>query len=183
MDLEFSGFYVGTWVADVGEGVEWDLYGGYKHEFSNGLNLGVGYTSYQYPDNFDHEYNEVNFYAGWSNEVWSLDLEYSDGDYNGKFFDDRGNIEGDEYGYVAITGGWNGVYVTYGDFSKDADDDFGSYWEFGYGFEVGGFDVTAALVHSDANIINSGPPDDDDETQAYVGIHHTFDIMKWGSSS
>lgn len=88
----------------------------------------MGYTSYQYPDNFDREYNEVNLDAGWSNEIWSLDLEYSDGEYNGTFFDDRGNIEGDDYGFFAITGGWNGPYLTYGDFTEDADNDFGSYW-------------------------------------------------------
>ena len=51
-----------------------------------------------------------------------------------------------------------------------------------------GFDVTAALVQTDANIINGTDPvagvsDDDDETEAYVGIHRSFDIMKWGSGS
>ena len=184
LDFKWGGLYLGTWIADVGsEGVEHDIYGGYVHEFSNGFNLGLGYTSYQYPDNFDREYNEVNFYAGWSNDTWSIDLEYSDGEYNGVFFDDAGSIEGDEYGFLAITGGWNGLYVTYGDFTQDADDDFGSYFELGYGLEVAGFDVTAAIVHSDANILNSGIDDDDDETEAYVSIHHSFDIMKWGGES
>ena len=184
LDLEIGGFYLGTWIADVeDEGIEQDFYGGYVHEFTNGLYLGAGYTSYQYPDNFDNEYNEVNLYAGWSNDVWNFDVEYSDGEYNGNFFDDAGNIEGDEYGFLAITGGWNGLYVTYGDFTKDADDDGGSYWELGYGLEVAGFDVTAAIVHSDANLLNSGGDDDDDETEAYVGIHRTFDIMSWGSGS
>ena len=184
IDLEIGGFYLGTWIADVeNEGIEQDLYGGYVHEFANGLYLGAGYTSYQYPDNFDREYNEVNLYVGWSNDVWNFGFKYSDGDYSGTFFDDNGNIEEDEYGYLAITAGWNGVYLTHGDFTDDADDDFGSYWELGYGFEVGGFDVTAAVVHSDANILNGSPPDDDDETEAYVGIHRSFDIMKWGSGS
>ena len=184
VDLEIGGFYAGTWIADVeDEGIEQDWYAGYVHEFTNGLSLGAGFTSYQYPDNFDNEYNEVNLYAGWSNDVWSLDLEYSDGEYNGDFLDDAGNVEGDEYGFVALTLGWNGAYITYGDFTEDADDDLGSYWEFGYGFDVVGLDFTAAVVHTDANILNSGGDDDDDETQAYVGISKSFDIMKWGNGS
>ena len=137
VDLEIGGFYLGTWIADVGdEGIEQDLYGGYVHEFTNGMYLGAGYTSYQYPDNFDREYNEVNLYAGWSNDIWSFDLEYSDGDYNGKFFDDAGNIEGDNYVFYAATAGWNGLYLTYGQFDDDAEDDLGSYFELGYEFEI-----------------------------------------------
>ncbi len=181
VDLEIGGFYVGTWIADVeDEGIEYDVYGGYVHEFTNGMYLGAGYTTFQYSDNFDREYNEVNLYAGWSDDIWSFDLEYTDGEYNGVFLDDAGNTEGDNYVFYAATAGWNGVYLTYGQFDDDAEDDLGSYWEFGYGFEVAGFDVTAAIVSTDANIINSGG-DDDDETEAYIGIHRTFDIMKWGS--
>jgi len=66
IDLEIGGFYVGTWIADVGDGVEYDIYGGYVHEFANGMYLGAGYTTYQYSDDFDSEYNEANIYAGWS---------------------------------------------------------------------------------------------------------------------
>ena len=182
IDFEYLGFYAGTWLADVGDGIEYDIYGGYVHEFENGLYLGAGYTTYQYSDNFDDEYNEVNLYAGWSNDVWSLDIEYTNGDYNGVFLDNAGNIEGDEYDFFAITGGWNGVYLTYGEFGDDADDAGGNYFEFGYGFEVGGFDVTAAFVQTeDANLLGDPATDDDEETQVYFGLHHTFDIMKWGS--
>ena len=190
VDLEIGGFYLGTWLADVGAGNEWDIYGGYVHEFENGLYLGAGYTSYQYPDNFDFEYNEVNVLAGWSDDTWSLDLEYSPGEYNGTFADDNGNIQGDNYDFYAATLGWNGVYVTYGKFDDDADEALGSYWEFGYGFEVAGFDMTAAIVHSDADILqgngtSSGccntDANDEDETQAYVSIHRSFDIMSWGN--
>ncbi len=186
IDLEVGGFYVGTWIADVDDGVEYDLYAGYVHEFSNGFYLGAGGTSYQYSDSFDNEYNEANFYAGWSNDLWSLDLEYTKGDYNGDFVDDNGNIEGDEYDFLAATVGWNGVYVTYGMFGDDADDQLGEYVELGYGFEVAGFDVTGALVHTDlgddpADLTSDGSTGDGDETSAYVGIHRSFDIMNWGS--
>lgn len=179
IDFEYIGFYAGTWLADVEDGIEYDLYGGYIHEFANGFSLGAGYTSYQYSDDFDDEYNEINLYAGWSDEVWSLELEYTMGDYNGDFLDDAGNIEGDEYDYLAITAGWNGVYATYGEFGDDAEDAFGSHWEVGYGFEVAGFDLTAAYVYTDdANVLDQ---EDEDESQVYFGLHYTFDIMKWGS--
>lgn len=185
LDLEIGGFYAGTWIADVDDGVEYDLYAGYIHEFANGFYLGAGATSYQYSDNFDNEYNEANFYAGWSNDLWSLDFEYTKGDYNGDFVDDNGNVEGDEYDFFAATAGWNGVYLTYGMFSDDADDQLGEYFELGYGFEVAGFDVTAAVVHTDLDDDPAGLTngDDGDETSAYVGIHRSFDILKWGSGS
>ncbi len=193
IDLEVGGFYLGTWIADVDDGVEYDLYGGYVHEFANGFYLGAGGTSYQYSDSFDREYNEANFYAGWSNDIWSLDLEYTIGDYNGKFVDDNGLIEGDEYDFIALTGGWNGVYLTYGTFGEDADDQLGEYFELGYTTEVGGFELTGAVVHTDldddpAGLTSDGgklstPPGDGDETSVYVSIHRSFDIMKWGSGT
>ena len=189
VDLEVGGFYLGTWIADVATGVEYDVYGGYVHEFANGMYLGAGYTTYQYSDNFDAEYNEVNITAGWSNEIWSVDFEFSPGEYNGDFLDDNGNIEGDNYNFYAATVGWNGAYLTYGTFDDDADDTLGEYFELGYGFEVAGFDVTAALVHTDLDrdpaglISDGGSTSDGDETQAYVGIHRSFDIMNWGSGS
>ena len=187
LDLEVGGFYLGTWVADVGTGVEYDIYAGYVHEFASGFYLGAGGTTYQYSDSFDNEYNEVNFYTGWSNDVWSLDLEYTTGEYNGDFLDDDGSVEGDEYDFIGLTAGYNGVYLTYGMFGDDADDSLGEYYELGYGFEVAGFDVTAAIVHTDldddpAGLVSDGSSTSDgDETEAYVGIHRSFDIMSWGS--
>ncbi|QMU61848.1 MAG: hypothetical protein GKR92_09135 [Gammaproteobacteria bacterium] len=197
IDIEVGGFYAGTWIADVDDGIEYDLYAGYVHEFTNGFYLGAGGTSYQYSDSFDNEYNEANFYAGWSNDLWSLDLEYSKGDYNGDFVDDAGNIEGDEYDFIGASVGWNGAYLTYRVFGDDADDQLGESFEFGYGFELAGFDVTAAVMHtdldkdpagltSDCGSVVSADCDglgDGDETSAYVGIHRSFDIMKWGSGS
>ena len=183
VDLEIGGFYLGAWAADVDAGAEYDVYAGYIHEFASGLYLGAGYTTYQYTDNFDAEYNEVNLYAGWSNDVWSADLEYTIGEYNGDFADDNGVVQGDEYDFIAATIGYNGAYVTYGTFQDDAEEALGSYWEIGYGFEVAGFDVTAAIVQTDADILNGAGTSggDEDETQPYVSIHRSFDILSWGN--
>lgn len=176
LDFEYMGFYAGTWLADVGSGIEYDLYGGYVYEFENGMYLGAGYTSYQYSDNFDAEYNEVNIYTGGSMGDVTLDLEYSTGDYNGDFLDKDGNIEGDEYDFMAATLGYNGAYLTYGDFGDDADDALGNYLELGYSMALGGFELTGAVVHT--MDLNDGSVDgDDEETEAYVSISWGFDVI------
>lgn len=172
IDLEYMGFYAGVWIADVGSGsqsgIEYDIYGGYVYEFESGFYLGAGYTTYQYSDNFDSEYNEVNTYAGGSFGDVSLDLEYTIGEYNGDFSD------GDEYTFLAVTVGYNGAYLTYGDFGDDADDDLGHYFELGYSMSLAGFDLTGAVVHTDdAEAVYA----DEDETQAYVSISWGFDII------
>ncbi len=175
LDIEYAGFYAGTWIADVGAGTEYDLYAGYVYEFESGFYLGAGYTSYQYSDDFDNEYNEVNLYAGTTFGDVSLDLEFTIGDYNGEFNDDNGNIEGDEYDFMAATIGYNDAYLTYGDFGDDADDALGSYCELGYTMELGGLELTGAVVHTmDSQIINN---DNNNETEAYVSISWGFDVI------
>lgn len=174
IDFEYMGFYAGTWVADVGAGIEYDLYGGYIFEFDN-YYVGAGYTSYQYTDDFDAEYNEVNLYAGATFGDVALDLEYTDGEYNGIFNDEDGNPEGDEYTFLAATLGYKGAYLTYGDFGDDADEALGHYFELGYTMEIAGFEVTGALVKtSDAEILGT---DENKETEAYVSISWGWDIL------
>ncbi len=53
-----NGFYAGTWGADVGDGLEYDLYFG----FAGGDNFTykIGFTGYYYSDDFDDTYEEVN---------------------------------------------------------------------------------------------------------------------------
>lgn len=178
IDIEYGGFYAGTWAAQVDPGIEYDFYAGYIYTFENGMYLGAGGTTYQYSDDFDSEYNELNFYAGASFDDVTIDLEYTQGSYNGDFSDGSGGIEGDDYSFMAATLGYAGAYVTYGDFGKDADDDLGSYFEAGYTMELAGFELTGALVHTyDATILGDSSDDTDDETEAYVSISWGFDIL------
>ncbi len=177
LDIEYMGFYAGTWIADVGSGIEYDIYGGYVYEFESGFYLGAGYTTYQYSDDFDAEYNEVNFYAGGAIGDFTLDLEYSTGEYNGIFSDDDGMDEGDEYDFMAATLGYNGAYLTYGDFGDDADDALGKYVELGYTMELGGFEVTGAVVHTMDLADDTSVNDDETETEAYVSISWGFDVI------
>lgn len=61
-----SGFYIGNWnssitwlndsAPDVSAGVEMNFYGGYSHEFSNGVSLDIGVLQYYYPGSFPSGY-------------------------------------------------------------------------------------------------------------------------------
>lgn len=132
LDFEESGFYAGTWAADVGDGLEVDLYLGYSHELDNGLSIGGGFTGYYYTGEFDDTYEEFNFNLGYK----FISLEYSAGTYDGF------GTEVD-YDFLALTVEHNGFYGTYGSFGDESD---GDYFEFGYGTEIGGFDATVSFI-------------------------------------
>ncbi|MBL4827882.1 MAG: hypothetical protein JKY66_09270 [Spongiibacteraceae bacterium] len=135
LDFEQSGFYAGTWAADVGDGLEVDLYLGYGLELENGLSVGVGFTGYYYTGEFDDTYEEANFSLGWG----PVSVGYSVGEY--------GNFSGPDldYDFLEVSVEHNGFYGTYGTFGDDFD---GDYVEFGYGTEIGGFDAAVALILS-----------------------------------
>jgi len=53
-----SGFYLGTWASNVSwlsdagyekSSLEWDIYGGYRYTFENGIGIDVGLLNYVYP--------------------------------------------------------------------------------------------------------------------------------------
>lgn len=130
-----NGFYAGTWGADVGDGVEADLYFGYGSGIGD-FSWGVGYTGYYYTDGFDDTYTEINLGIGYG--MFSLD--FASGEWGG-----NGTPEG--YTFTSLTADLpNGLYFTYGDFGNEF---AGSYFEAGYGFDWNGFDLSVALVTSD----------------------------------
>jgi uncharacterized protein (TIGR02001 family) len=153
-----SGFYAGTWGADVGQGIEYDLYVGFAGAIGD-FSYGVGYTGYFYTDDFDDTYQEINLTAGYS----LFSVEYSFGTYD--------NLDGPEldYGFLAGTVEYEGFYATYGTFSQDFD---GSYGEVGYGTEVSGFDIGVAAVMSDSDLSATGSS----ETSLVFTIGKTFDL-------
>jgi len=141
VDYETGGFYVGAWTADVLDGLEIDLYGGYGNELDNGLGYSVGFTTYQYTGDFDTSYNEVNL--GLSYDMFSF--EYSIGERDGDGLPDE------DYSFFAVTAEYEGFYATFGTWGKDYD---GDYVEAGYGTEISGFDVSVAVVAGD--VFNAG---------------------------
>jgi len=134
-----SGFYLGTWAADVGDGLEIDYYGGWGAETDSGFSYSVGYTLYDYTGDFDEEYQEVNLGVGFG---W-LSLDISIGEWDG-------DGDGDDYTNYELTAERNGFFVTLGSWGDDFDAD---YLKLGYATEIAGIDVTSYYVYSNAAFI------------------------------
>jgi len=176
VDYDFgNGVDVGTWLADVGTGIEYDLYGSYSGAYSD-FSYSIGYTTYRYTNNaFDSTYNEVNLSIGFG----PVSIEHSigtneknDGAALVAAMTDKPETD---YSFSAITVEQGGVYATYGTFGKDAD---GSYIELGYGMEVGGFDTGIALIKNDEDL--AGTLDDDgkdtDDFSMVFSLGKSFDL-------
>jgi uncharacterized protein (TIGR02001 family) len=133
LDYEFGNFSVGTWTADVEDGLEIDFYGSYGFELESGLGLSAGFTTYQYTGDFDTQYNEINLGASYK----FLSVAYSVGTWEVEGGDDQ------DYDFLAVTAEYEGFYATYGTWGDEFD---GDYVELGFGTEVSGFDVGVALI-------------------------------------
>jgi uncharacterized protein (TIGR02001 family) len=136
LDFTHGGFYAGTWLADVDNGVEYDVYGGYNWEFKNGLKLTAGGTAYLYTDEFDETYTEVNLKAAY--DIFSF--EHNVGKYD---------IEPEmDYTFTAFSVG-STVYAKVGAWGDDFD---GSYYEVGYKKTVGDLTFTVAASVPDEDM-------------------------------
>ena len=134
VDFEEGGFYIGTWTADVGDGLEIDVYGGYGIETEEGFSASLGFTGYYYTGEFDDTYEEINLNLGYG----LFSLEYSVGEYD--------NFSGPDLDYDFLAGTIeleNGLYATYGTFGDDFD---GDYIELGWGTTVSEIDLGIAVI-------------------------------------
>ena len=156
LDYESSGFYVGTWAADVGDGLEVDGYLGYGGEVGD-LGYSIGYTGYFYTGDFDDTYQEINL--GGSYGIVSVDVAI--GEYE--------NFAGPtlDYTYYALTVEKDGFYGTYAGFSQDFE---GEYLEVGYGTTIAEIDFGISLILANDDLIG-----EDDESLVF-SIGKTFDI-------
>ncbi|MDN4503951.1 TorF family putative porin [Alteromonadaceae bacterium BrNp21-10] len=156
VDYENGGFYLGTWAADVQDGLEVDVYAGYGIETESGLSLSAGFTTYQYTGDFDSSYNEINLGLGYG----AFSLEVSKGVWEVEGGDDQ------DYTFIGLTAeAESGLYGTLGFHGGDFD---GSYVEVGYGMEVGGFDTGVAIIAADSDLGG-------DETLVF-SISKSFDL-------
>ena len=159
IDYESNGFYVGTWAADVGDGLEVDGYFGYGGEVGD-ISYNIGYTGYFYTGDFDDTYQEVNLGGGWG----LLGVEVAVGRYD--------NFDGptQDYTYYALTLEKNGFYGKIGGFAQDFE---GEYFEAGYGTSVGDVvDVGLSLIISNDDLNGT---DSTDETLVFT-IGKTFGL-------
>jgi len=164
-----SGFYVGTWGADVGggtDGLEYDLYGGWAGEFE-GVSLGLGATGYFYTGDFDTSYKEYNLSAGYG----PIEIGYAGGVYEDGAVDETDSDYTDMY----ISASYEGATLTYGkwDADTDLDDNAITRVELGYELELAaGLDgsVTYVKAMSEASGV-------DDEDYLVFGVSKSFDLM------
>ena len=163
LDYESNGFYVGTWAADVYDGLEVDGYVGYGGEVGD-FTYGIGYTGYFYTGDFDDTYQEINLSGGFG--IVTLDVAV--GKYDGDFDSDTPGDQ-DAYTYYALTVEKNGFYGKYAGFAQDAD---GSYFEAGYGTTVADIDLGLSLLVADKDLSITG---DTNESLIFT-IGKTFDI-------
>ena len=144
VDFKAGGFSAGAWTADVGDGLEVDLYGAYGIEVGD-FGFSVGGTWYTYTGDFDDDYLEANFGASWK----FLSFDVAIGQY--------GNFDGPtlDYQFYSLTASHNGFYGKVGMFADDFD---GNYYEAGYGNnltvqETDLFDYAIAVIHSDSTLL------------------------------
>ena len=154
VDFESNGFYVGTWAADVGDGLEVDVYGGYGGEVGD-FSYGIGVTGYYYTGDFDETYEEINLSLGYS--IVTLDVAIGQWDSppddavcNPTIPPSGCSPSKSDYTFYSLTFEHNGFYGKYGAFEQDFD---GSYFEAGYGTSVAEIDLGVSLIFSDSDLV------------------------------
>ena len=160
IDYAAAGFYIGSWAADVGDGLEVDGYFGYGIETDAGFSASLGFTGYYYTGEFDDTYEEINLNLGYG----MFSLEYSVGEWSGF------GSEAD-YDFLGLTiaddSGW---YGTLGAFGDEFD---GEYLEVGYGFSVADLDLGIAGIFSSEELSDqldsSGNPDQSEAIVFTIG--------------
>jgi uncharacterized protein (TIGR02001 family) len=141
IDFATGGFYVGTWAADVGDGLEVDGYFGYGFNLGE-VDLTVGFTGYYYTGDFDDTYQELNFSAG----LGPLTLDVAIGKYE--------NFDGptQNYTFYSLMLEKNGFYGKFGGFAQDFE---GEYFEAGYGTTVAEVDLALSVIISNEKLVGT----------------------------
>lgn len=173
VDLKTNGFYLGTWAADVEQGLEVDLYGGYNGAIGD-VTYGIGGTYYTYTDDFDDDYQEINLSLGY--KIFSISAAIGEYDnFDGPTGDGgEGSLD---YIYVAPRVDYKGFYGLVGLFSQDFDT---TYYELGYGnkFEPIGVDYKVSVIYTDDTLIKDFEDSDSGETSLVLSVSKSFGLLK-----
>ena len=138
LDVGFGALSLGTWLADVGDGAEIDLYGSVGVDVGEG-SLSVGGTAYLYTGEFDDTYLEANLGAGYG----PLSVEFSIGQY------ENFGAGTQDYWFLGVTAEHEGFYGTVAGFGADST---GNYGEVGYGFSAAELDWTISGILNDSDL-------------------------------
>lgn len=177
LDVKHSGFYAGTWAADVGDGLEVDLYGGYNGTIGD-FTYGVGATGYYYTDDFDDTYQELNASIGY--KIFSISAALGEYDNNEGLVEEGADAPNEklDYTFVAPRVDYKGFYGLVGIFGDDFD---GEYYEAGFGsnFEPIGVDYKLSIIHSTDDLLGDTDDDgdDDDDTSVVLSVSKTFKLF------
>lgn len=172
-----SGFYAGIWGADVGVGLETDLYFGYS---GGGDNFGysIGWTGYYYTEDDPPTSAEPGFYdtiteinLGVSFGIFALDHAIGEEDGWGSPTD---------YTFTTIT--ISPEVGPYYSFNTFGDQYSGEYFEIGYGWELAELDLSVAFMYA-YDVPSAGSPDPEyalllSEDVGYAETALTFGISK-----
>lgn len=176
LDYEKNGFYVGTWAADLKQGLEVDGYFGYAGEVGD-FGYRIGYTGYFYTQDFDDTYQEINLGASYG--ILSFDVAVGQYDAPPGDADCTDSIppicspSKSDYIYYAVTLEKNGFYGTAAGFGQDFS---GEYLEVGYGTTIAEVDVGVSAVFASKELALLGEGIDDSEVSLVFTIGKTFDI-------
>ena len=164
LDVGIGALSLGTWLADVGDGAEVDLFGSVGVDVGGG-SLSAGGIAYLYTGQFDDTYLEANLGAGYG----PVSVEFSIGQYE--------NFGADtlDYWFAGVTAEHKGFSATVGGFGNDFT---GNYGEVGYGFSAAELDWTISGILSDSDL--SGLSDENRNPTSGLtlvfGVSKTFDL-------
>jgi len=135
-DVEAGNLYVGTWMADVDQGIEMDVYGGYGFTIL-GMDSYIGATGYYYSDNFDSDYEEINTGLSYGN----VSYDYSVGKYK--------TTTEQDYSWSEVTMSFtDNLSVSYGEWGKDLK---GSVTKVNYNRTISDIDVGLEVGKNDSD--------------------------------
>lgn len=158
-----SGFYIGNWNSsitwlgdsdpDVSSGLEMDFYGGYAHQFGNGVTLDVGVLQYYYPGSFPSGYvspDTTEAYVGMG--YGPVTFKYSHAFTNLFGVADSKNSQYYDLSASIPTGFWGLNMDAHVGYQRVRNLDDGSYtdWSLGLSKELGS-GLTASLLYVDTN--------------------------------
>ena len=168
-DIEMGSMYIGMWGADVsdaagaGAGSEIDLYAGYNFELMS-IPMYVGVTGYYYTDNFDQDYEEVNF--GGDFGMFSFDAAVL-----GSYKSAPGTASSD-YGHFTLTVPLGMLDYSYQTFTGGS-----LHWmthELNYSASVNGIDLGATLGRNNDGGSGAAPDSNANSTYANFTIGYSF---------
>lgn len=148
IDIARGGVYAGTRLADLDEGIEYDLYAGYRRTFDNGFSAGVSAAGYFYSDEFDKTYTEQAVHLSYR---W-LAVDLVSGTWDGDLDPGTAGDQNADYTFAAVKVG-DRVYAKYGGFGAFGGDFKGRYLALGYVKNVGDLlELGVKLVLPDHNL-------------------------------